>query len=417
MDWNDLPVFLTLGSIGLLLYTYAGYPAIFWVLSRFSRPKEHQSTTPTQWPTVSVLLSAYNEENIIAERIKNLLDLDYPRERLEVLVGSDGSTDRTCEILKRFQNQRIRLVAFKERRGKASVMNDLVARARGEIVVLTDANTFFHAEAVRELIKALWRYPSACAVVGRLDLRSSMEAENLDGIYWQYETWIKTLESRFGIVLGANGAIYAFRRDRYQPLPKEAIVDDFLIPMLMRLRSGGQVFFIPEARAWETSPDRVRDEFHRRVRIGSGDLQALLWTWRLLLPWKGLVSVAYVSHKVLRWFGPWLMLVGFVANLWLLDVPFFQILFVGQLALYGAGVGAALVHYLPLLGKAATAVWYFLVLNAALLLGFVRFTLGLSRPFWSTAPRETRPPDASKQAVMQPSGSEKSRHWRWSRSG
>src|SRR2546423_14920699 len=127
MDSIDLPVVLTLGSIGLLLYTYAGYPAILRILSRFSRPKEHQRPTPVQWPTVSVLLSAYNEQNVIGERIKNLLDLDYPRGRLEVLVGSDGSTDRTCEILKGFQNERIRLVAFKERRGKASVINDLAA--------------------------------------------------------------------------------------------------------------------------------------------------------------------------------------------------------------------------------------------------------------------------------------------------
>ena len=135
------------------------------------------------------------------------------------------------------------------------------------------------------------------------------------------------------------------------------------------------------------SPERIRDEFRRHVRIGAGDLQALLWTWRLLLPWKGRVAWAYISHKVLRWFGPWFMLVGFVANLWVLDRPVFQALFVGQLVLYGLAAAATLVRHVPILGKAAAAARYFLVLNAAVMLGFIRFVLGVARPTWDTAPR------------------------------
>jgi len=387
MGNETLAVVLTLTSLGLLLYTYVGYPALLWIFNRIVPAPESPSTEPTQWPAVSILLSAYNEEDVIADRMQNLLELDYPRERLEILVGSDGSTDRTCEIVNRFTPQGIRLVAFKERRGKASVINDLVSLARGEIAVLTDANTFFHPDAVRELMRALWRHPSACALVGRVDLRSSVATGNLDGVYWRYETFIKTLESRFGAVLGANGPIYAFRRAQYQPIPHEAIVDDFLIPMLMRLRSGGHIFLIPTARAWEASPERVRDEFHRRVRIGAGDLQALMWTWRLLLPWKGMVALAYLSHKVLRWLGPWLMLVGFAANLGLVHRPFFWLLFLGQLMLYGIAAGAAFVRRVPILGVAASGARYFVVLNAAILLGFVRFMLGVARPFWTIAPR------------------------------
>jgi cellulose synthase/poly-beta-1,6-N-acetylglucosamine synthase-like glycosyltransferase len=389
MGDETLSVVLTLTSFGLLLYTYVGYPALLWLVSRGVPASESLNGEPTQWPHISILLSAYNEESVIADRLKNLLDLDYPRERLEILVGSDGSTDRTCEIVNRFHSQEIGLVGFEERRGKASVINDLVSLARGEIVVLTDANTFFEPDALRELIRGLCRHPSARAVVGHLHLDSPVMRGNLDSVYWRYETFIKMLESRFGCVLGANGAIYAFRRTHYQRIPQDTIVDDFLIPMLMRLHSGGQVFFVPTAKAWESSPERVRDEFRRRVRIGAGDLQALFWTWRLLLPWKGMVAVAYFSHKVLRWFGPWFMLVGFVANLWLLDSLFFRLLFLGQLLLYGLGLGATLVHNLPLLGRAAAGVRFFLVLNAALLLGFIRFSLGVARPFWSTTPRRT----------------------------
>ncbi|MBI2358769.1 MAG: glycosyltransferase family 2 protein [Deltaproteobacteria bacterium] len=388
MEQETLAAILTISSFGLLFYAYGAYPIFLWLLGCLLRSEGSERSEPKQWPKVSIILSAYNEERIIAERIKNLLKLDYPLDLIEILIGSDGCTDRTCEIVDSFARRGIRLIAFTERRGKASVLNDLLSAARGEVVVLTDANTFFDPEAVRELVRALWRSPSAHAVVGRLELRSSAGSGNLDGLYWRYETWIKILESRLGAVLGANGAIYAFRREKYQPLPKEAIVDDFLIPMLMRLRSGGKIFFIPSAKAWETSPERVGDEFRRRVRIGAGDFQALLWTWRLLLPWKGMIALSYLSHKVLRWFGPWLLLLGFGANLWLLGHPFFQLLFFGQISLYVLGLCAALFRRVPILGAAASGARYFLVLNAGLFLGFGRFTLGIARPFWSTARAE-----------------------------
>lgn len=379
---------LTLASFGLLIYAYGAYPGLLWVLSKMSRVRERgEQGEPTDWPAVSVLLSAYNEEQLIGERMENLLRIDYPRDRLEFIVGSDGSTDDTCSIVQRYARRGIRLVAFGQRRGKAEVVNDLVGQAGGQIVVLTDANTFFQPDAVRQLVTALWRHPAPCAVVGRLELRSPGRSGNPDGLYWRYETWIKTLESRFGCVLGANGAIYAFHRERYRRLPQGAIIDDFLVPMLMRLHAGGTVRFVPTATAYETSPARVRHEFLRRVRIGAGDLQALIWTWRLLLPWKGMVALAYFSHKVLRWLGPWFMLAGFLGNLWLLEYRFFRLLFLIQAAFYALALVASPVKQLPILGRVACAARYAVMLNAALLLGFVRFALGLQRGFWSPAPR------------------------------
>jgi len=376
---------LTLGSFTLLAYTYGGYAALLWLLGKVTRARPGRSGEPDRWPSVSVIVSAYNEEQVLGDRLRNLRELDYPPERLEVLVGSDGSTDRTTAIVEAWSDGTTRLVAFAERRGKARVLNDLVARARGDVVVLTDANTFFHPDAVRALATALWRHPTACAVVGCLELRAPAATGNLDGAYWRYETWLKTLESHFGTVLGANGAIYAFHRARYRPLPAGAIVDDFLVPMLMRQHAGGEVFFVPAARAWETSPAHVRHELRRRARIGAGDFQALRWTWRLLLPWKGMVAFSYFSHKVLRWLGPWLMLTGFVANLFLLDRPFFRWLCLGQLAFYGLGALA------PAVRIAASAARYFIALNAGLWLGAVRLVLRLQRPFWSTTPRSEAP--------------------------
>jgi cellulose synthase/poly-beta-1,6-N-acetylglucosamine synthase-like glycosyltransferase len=388
MGIERLPASLVLVSFGLLLYAYAGYPALLWLLGTLLPARAAERGEPVRWPDVSILLSAYNEELLIDTRIRNLLELDYPAEHLEILVGSDGSTDRTEEIVRRWESDRLRLAAFGERRGKASVVNDLVALARGEIVVLTDANTFFRPDAVRELVRGFWRHPSACVVIGQVEYRSSAAAGNLDGMYMRYDAWIQTLESRFGCVLGAHGAIYAFLRGRYRLIPGSTIIDDFQIPLRMRLHRGGHAFCVPTAKAWETSPARVRDEFRRRVRFGAGGLQALMATWPLLLPWKGMVALAYVSHKLLRWFGPWLLLIGFGANLWLLGVPFFRILFLGQLACSGLALLAPWVRRVPVVGPAAVALRYFLVLNAALLLGFAQFARGAASPFWSRTPRQ-----------------------------
>jgi cellulose synthase/poly-beta-1,6-N-acetylglucosamine synthase-like glycosyltransferase len=386
MESQSLWIGVTLVAFALLFYTYIGYPVALWGVTRLMRSRPASPRAPGEWPTVSILISAYNEEAVIAERVENLLTLDYPSERLEILIGSDGSADRTAEIVGAYR--RVRLLSFTQRRGKASVLNDLVAAARGDIVVLTDANTFFRADAVRRLVETLLGRPYGSVAVGQLELRSRAERGNLDGSYWRFETWIKTLESRVGSLLGANGAIYAFRRERYQPLPPQAIVDDFLIPMLMRLRFGDRIFFVPEARAWERSPDEVVDEFRRRVRIGAGDFQALKWTWRLLLPWKGMIALTYFSHKVLRWLGPWFMLAGLVGNLVLIGKPLFTALLVAQLAFYGMALAGRLLRPLPAVGRVASAARYFLVLNAGLFCGFLRLVSGAARPTWAAAPRK-----------------------------
>jgi len=381
-------VLLTLVPLALLMYSYAGYPALLWALTRFPRRRRRAEAKPASWPTVSVLVSAYNEELVIADRIENLLALDYPKNRLEILVGSDGSTDATAAIVNTYASRGVRLLPFVKRRGKANVLNDLAATARGEILVLTDANCAFEPDAVRQLVQDLVADPRSCAVVGRLDLRGARNAGTLDTSYWRYETWLKTMESSLGAVLGANGAIYAIRRAQYVPLPRQAIVDDFILPMSIRLRWGGHVVLQPAARAWEVAPVRVQHEFRRRTRIGSGDFQALRWTWRLLLPWRGPVAIVYLSHKVLRWLGPWFLLTSLLANLQLLERPLFQALFVGQVGFYALATAAGFVRRVPVLGLMAAAAQYFTVINAGLMLGLVRLLLGRARPFWATVPRE-----------------------------
>jgi cellulose synthase/poly-beta-1,6-N-acetylglucosamine synthase-like glycosyltransferase len=375
------------GSLGLLLYTYIGYPALLMLLALFRRDESMGHKDPASWPSVTVVISAFNEEAVIGRRIQNLLNVDYPKENLQILVGSDGSTDGTCDAVKKYRFAGVQLVACASRRGKAGVLNDLVSRATGEFIVFTDANTFYNPDAVKELIRGFQACHTACAVVGRLEFRTSSGAVNPDGLYWRYESLLKRLESRFGTLLGANGAIYAIRRTLYRPLPPGTIVDDFLIPLLMRLDGGGAVVFRPSAMAWELTPETVRDEFRRRIRIGAGDAHALIHSWRLLFPSRGMLAVSYWSHKVLRWLGPALLPALMASNVALLDHPWAQWLFGAQCACYTLGLAAPWLRLIPWLGRIATAVSYFIVLNAALLVGFIKFFSGKAGQTWQTTPR------------------------------
>jgi cellulose synthase/poly-beta-1,6-N-acetylglucosamine synthase-like glycosyltransferase len=374
-------------SLALLAYSYVGYPAVLWILTRFAGEEKAMPADPAVWPDVSVVIAAHNEEMVIGRRIENLLELDYPADRLQIVIGSDGSTDRTSEIVRLFGRARIAFHDFALQRGKAQVLNDLVGLARGKFVVFTDANTFFEPNAVKELIRGFRQAAPVCAVVGRLELRSAVGTVNPDSFYWRYETLLKRLESRLGTVLGANGSIYAIRRAWYRPLPLGTIVDDFLIPMLIRMERGGAVIFRPTAKAWEMVPDTVRDEFRRRVRIGAGDAHALRHTWRLLLPSHGMLAFSYWSHKTLRWLGPVLLLTVFVANLYLLDQAWGRAAFLAQVAIYALGFASSWLRAMPLLGEVATGVWYFMVINAALLLGTLKYVTGRAAPVWQRTSR------------------------------
>jgi cellulose synthase/poly-beta-1,6-N-acetylglucosamine synthase-like glycosyltransferase len=372
---------------GLLGYSYVGYPILLWLVGLFRREATLVPRDPATWPEVSIVVSAHNEELVIGRRIDNLLALDYPPERLQILIGSDGSTDRTSEIVRLYRRPSIAFHDFALQRGKAQVLNDLVGLARGKFLVFTDANTFFEPAAIKELIRGFREVPSACAVVGRVEMHNAEGAVNPETFYWRYETMLKCLETRLGTVLGANGPIYAIKRAWYCPLPAGTIVDDFLIPMLMRLEHGGAVIFRPSAKAWETVPETVRDEFRRRVRIGAGDAHALRHTWRLLLPDYGMLAFSYWSHKVLRWMGPVLLLTMFLSTLWLVDRPLGCALLIAQLVLCAVGFASPWLQGIPIVGRVATGVWFFMVLNAALLVGTVKYVSGRAAPVWQRTSR------------------------------
>jgi cellulose synthase/poly-beta-1,6-N-acetylglucosamine synthase-like glycosyltransferase len=366
-------------SATAIVYSYGIYPLLLALVP--TRPRK-QSSEPAEWPPVSVVISVYNEEKHIALRIDNLLALDYPSDKLEILIGSDGSTDGTNEFVRDASDPRVKLHAFPQRNGKPGVLNRLVPLARGELLVFSDANAMFATDALRKLVRHFSdaRIGGAC---GRLVLHGD-KSETDEGPYWKLETYLKTRESALDSCLGANGAIYAIRKSCWPGIPDNTFVDDFVIGMRVR-EQGLRVIYDTEAVAAEELPQSVGHEMTRRIRIGAGDFQALLLCWRSLLPWRGVYVWSFWSHKVLRWMAPFFMITALVSSIALLHHSLFAVLLVLQLSFYGLALLGAVMGKRKIV--LLSAPHYFVIINLALLLGFFRFVTGTQQAAWKRTAR------------------------------
>ena len=369
-------------ALALLAYTYAGYFVLLTLIGPLFRrshpPDDHHQ------PSVSMVISLHNEERLITQRIENFEALDYPADKLELLLGDDCSNDRTRAIIRErmARNPRIRLFPFDTHQGKTAVINTLVPQATGEIIAFTDANTFWEPTALKLLTRHFANPRVGCAG-GRLILRSATGV-NTDDDYWQYETLLKQRENDLGVQLGAPGGIYTLRKPLFHPLQSNVIqIDDFIWPVSVYWQG-----FIgvnePAAVACEEAAPNVEAEFRRKVRIGTGDYKALSECRQLLLPWKGWIAFAFWSHKVLRWLAPFLLLGLLVSNALLLDRPAYRQLFVLQCGFYVlAGLGAAVSKQTHLLAKLLRIPYYFVGSNAALLVGFYKCVTGRQTATWT----------------------------------
>jgi cellulose synthase/poly-beta-1,6-N-acetylglucosamine synthase-like glycosyltransferase len=306
---------------------------------------------------------------------------------LRVYVGSDASTDATPRLLRGIADERLVFVDFPRRRGKASVLNDLAALATEDLLVFTDANTFFRPDALQKLVRHFGQAQVGC-VCGDLRLvRGSRAGDNQDNVYWRYERLLKFLESRIGALLGANGGVYALRREGFVPIPADTIGDDFWISMQV-VESGRRCVYDPEAVATECIPERLGDEYRRRVRIGMGNFQCLRRFARLLLPAWGVVAFAFWSHKVLRWFAPHCMLLALAANLLLLSQPVYAACFAAQALFYGGAVlGLRWSGRRGVAPRALRLPAFFVGMNIGLFVGFCKFATRAHSGVWSRSAR------------------------------
>jgi cellulose synthase/poly-beta-1,6-N-acetylglucosamine synthase-like glycosyltransferase len=329
-------------AFGVTAYVYLGYPALLAAWARVaSRPVASASATPG----ISIVIAARNEAASLPARIENLLASDYPRERMQIVVVSDGSTDGTRGVLERWRNE-VEAV-FVPAGGKARALNAGVAAARHEIVVFTDARQAFAADALRALVA-----PFADSRVGGttgellLDCEAGAGESTIGeglGAYWRYEKWLRRRESAIASTLGATGAIYALRRSLWRPLPPDTILDDVLAPMRAVL-SGSRVVFVAAARAFDKAAAAGDREFRRKTRTLAGNYQILRLEPRLLLPGVNPVWLQYVSHKLGRLIVPYALVAMLLSSAWLAPgSAVFAVILAAQLGFYGlAAYGAVL---------------------------------------------------------------------------
>jgi cellulose synthase/poly-beta-1,6-N-acetylglucosamine synthase-like glycosyltransferase len=372
-------LFACLGTAG---YVYVGYPLLLLVLGAVRR-REVRKRDAT--PSMSLIIAAHNEQDGIAQKLENTLSLDYPRDRLETIVASDGSTDGTERIVRQYAARGVRLLSL-PRGGKVAALNRAVAEAGGEIVAFTDANALLETRALRRLARNL-SDPEVGGVCGnqRYRLEHSRDAAGEgENLYWTYDKWIKRLESRVGSSIAADGSIYAIRKRLFVPLEEAAQADDFAISVQV-VAQGYRLVFEPDAISYEAPSASSEQEFLRRVRIANHNLRGLLYVKDVLNPCRyGLYAVEMLSHKVLRYAVPFLLPVAYAANAALArrSVPC-RLLFLGQVLFSGCALaGYALRHSRWRRTKIFYAPYYFLLANAAALLGALSLLKGERITAW-----------------------------------
>lgn len=397
-------VILFCASWAVIAYTYVAFPLLIALIARLA---DASGQAAEEWPEstlppVAVVVAAHNEEAYIEAKMCNTWQVDYPPDRLTLFIGSDGSSDATAHLLKTTQNPRLEARVFEQRRGKVSVVNALMPEVVADIIILSDANTMLAPDAVRKLVRH-FRDPRVGCVNGALSLEHAGGVSG-EGLYWKYELWIKTNESRLGCVIGCYGGILALRRELYQPLPATTLVEDFVLTMRL-MEQGWIVRFDPQAQATEPVSASAQAEWERKVRIGAGDYQALGMTKRVLHPRYGMRAFAYWSHKVLRWWVPFFLICGLTCNIALVVQAGFAAAgaFIWLLVAQAAGIlFSAIVYRLPPgLGPPACLrpVSYFYLMNYALLCGFLRWARGSQPVTWQQAARHASEEALSEEAL------------------
>ena len=375
------------GCAALIVYAYIVYPVLLVTLGALRRaPAAPRELNDAALPGVSVLVVAHNEESVIRERIDNLLALDYPKDKLELVIASDSSRDRTVDIVNEYSGRGIQLEAFMERTGKSAVLDAVIPRLKGSIAVLSDANTMMEPSAVRRLVR-WFQNPQVGVVCGKLVLTDPVTGTNVDSLYWRFETLLKRSEGRLGALLGANGGIYAIRRRVFQGLSHDTIVDDFVIPLLARVRTGCAIIYDESAIAYEETPPEIAVEFRRRARIGAGGFQSLAVLWPLLDPRNGWIALTFFSHKVLRWLCPFFLIGLVAANLVLVNKGFYGVSLLVGLVLAAVALLGQYVSFGSSAGRALRLTTMFATMNAALLVGFFRWASGRQRAAWDRTAR------------------------------
>jgi len=377
-------------SLSFIFYAYFGYPALLTVAAGLmGKPIDKKRFTPG----VTMIIAACNEEKNIGRKLENALSLDYPKEKFEVIVVSDGSSDRTDEIVRQFSCQRVRLIRMPERGGKARALNTAVPEAQGEIILFSDARQLYDKDAVHEIVDN-FNDETVGAVSGEIHLtdhNASGVGEGI-GIYWKYEKYLRRKESQVYSTIGATGAIYAIRKELYCQIPDDTILDDVVIPAHVVL-SKYRVIFEGNAKAYDSAASTIGGELRRKIRTMCGNYQMLLRMNQLFNPFKNKIFFQFISHRVFRLFVPFALLLMLASSVSLSLAAFYRIMVIAQICLY---TFAAIGHYLPRarhspIGRLFGIPYTFVVLNYAAVAGLYRFITKKQQVAWEKAAEHRDP--------------------------
>lgn len=366
----------------LVMYSYAGYPAILWLIGAL-RPRTVRKRHIQ--PTISIVIPAYNEADVILETVRNKVRLAYPSAKCEVLVVSDGSDDGTDEIVKAVGHPRVRLIRQETRKGKTSALNKAIKAARGEIIVFSDANSLYREDALQHLVNN-FADPEVGYVTGRMCYLNPDGSAIGDscGAYIKYENALRTLETRCGSIVGVDGGIDAVRRELYVEMAPD-MLPDFVLPLLV-VERGYRVVYEPKAVLVEDALSSSEGEFRMRVRVALRALRAMWHLRRIFNPFKhGFFSLQLFSHKLLRYSIPFVLIWLFVLNALMMgDRGFWMLAFTGQCLFYGTAVlGYILLRFRKRLPAVVFFPFYFVLLNSASLVGWVKFLMKKKQVLWT----------------------------------
>ncbi len=373
-------------AVFFIVYTYILYPLILFLLT--TGRKSPVYATPNEWPSVSIIIAAHNEEAIIREKIENTLDLDYPEGALEIMVASDGSTDLTNEIVEQYMDRGVRLLVLEERGGKTRAQNEAFKQVRAEILVFSDANSMYDQYALKGLVRPFSHSNVGC-VCGELQYvnPSDHAVGKGEGLYWKYEQFLKRRESLLSSALGANGSIYAIRRQLFEYLDPD-IISDFVMPIRV-WRQGFRAVYEYRAIAKEHTGDTFLKEFNRRTRIIARSLFGL-WSQRSVLNLFRFGSFAFqmISHKLMRWLVPFMLISAFIINGFLIDEMVYHYLWILQFIFYGLALGGSIMP--NTIGRFALfyVPAHFCTMNAGAFWGVLLFLTGRRYKIWQPMSRK-----------------------------
>jgi cellulose synthase/poly-beta-1,6-N-acetylglucosamine synthase-like glycosyltransferase len=355
-----------------IIYTYIGYTLLIPIIALFFQRRSMKKDIE---PKVTFLITAYNEERSISAKLEDTLGLDYPKDKLEVMVASDGSTDRTDEIVKSFADRMVVLKRVEGRVGKTATQNEAVKAATGEIIIFSDATTKYSKDAIRKIVRN-YADESVGAVSGRYEYVNPTSAPVGIGtiLFWKYENFIKSMQTRIKTITGCCGCIYSVRKEAYVPLPPDIISD--LVEPLKIIERGYRIVFEPEAIAYEETTEKPSEEFKMRIRIITRAMRGILYVKGLLNPLKyPVVAFQLISHKVLRWLIPFFLIGLFMSNYFLLGHWFYNITFTGQVLFYIAAFTGLISDAFGKKLRILAIPLYFCVVNAASFLALFKTML------------------------------------------